>query len=214
MITWWERFHIHYLSNEKERIIMKKLIACALASCMLLSGTVVFADETEAITSLNWEDFVAINEASDNDLISQGDFVTFDEIACKMWVPNVMKEVELTDEDKEAGYIGYYSTDDQDGVAAVMYVNMDGMELADYAKELEGMDDVENIEMMTLNGFDAVSYDLPEKDTTCVSLATEAGYILEFSFAPMSDEGFQTVIAFMGASIQPEDAEESTEAAS
>ena len=53
-----------------------------------------------------------------------------------------------------------------------------------------------------------------EKDTTCVSLATEAGYILEFSFAPMSDEGFQTVIAFMGASIQPEDAEESTEAAS
>ena len=30
---------------------MKKLIACALASCMLLSGTVVFADETEAAGS-------------------------------------------------------------------------------------------------------------------------------------------------------------------
>ena len=81
---------------------MKKLFAGILAGALILSSMSVFAGETEQeITEINWEDMVAANEQSDNDLIGQGDFVNFDEIAVQMWVPNVLQPVELTDEDKE-----------------------------------------------------------------------------------------------------------------
>ena len=192
---------------------MRKLFVGILVSCVMLNGIVACAGETESgATELKWEDFVALNDAADEDIISQGDFVTFDEIACQMWVPNVMKAVELTDEDVEAGYIGYFSTEDEENVAAVMYVDVDGMDLDGYIEYLAGEDDVEEVARMTINGLPAVSYDMPEKDTTCVAFETEAGYILEFSFAPMSDENYQGIIAFMGGSIQPADVEESTEA--
>ena len=47
-----------------------------------------------------------------------------------------------------------------------------------------------------------VLYDLEENDTSVVAFATEAGYILEFSFAPVSDEGFAATVLLMVASIQ------------
>ena len=197
--------------------MMKKLIAGMLASCLIFGSYAVMADDSTAESAestatgtveLNWEDFEAINAAADEDLISQGEFKTYDEIAVKMWVPNVLQEVELTDEDREQGFIAYYQTADEDAAASVVYADVQGMDLETYKAELEKSEDVKEIEDLVVNGIPCVSYDMPEADTTCVSFATEAGYILEFSFKPMSDEGFQSVIAYMGASIQPEETEE------
>ena len=191
---------------------MKKLFVGMLVSCMLLNGAVVLADETEPTTSeLNWEDIVAINEAADMDILSEGDFVVFDDIACQMWVPNALEPAELSDEDVEAGYIGYFVSEDGENVAAVMYVDADGMSLEEYLESLQADEEVTDAAMMTVNGNPAVSYDMPEKDTTCLAFGTEAGYILEFSFAPMSDEDYQGIIAFMAGSIMPAD-EAETEA--
>ena len=61
------------------------------------------------------------------------------------------------------------------------------------------------MEDVTINGMSALSYVLEGTDTACVSFATEAGYILEFAGAPKSDEGFAAVLAFIMASIQPEE---------
>lgn len=192
---------------------MKKLFAGILAGALILGSMSVFAGETEQeIAEINWEDMVAADEQSGNDLIAQGDFVTFDEIAVQMWVPNVLQPVELTDEDKENGYIGYFATEEQDAAAAVQYVDVDGMSLDEYMEYLQGEDGVKDPEYVIVNGIQCISYDIPDTDTTCISFETQAGYILEFSFSPMSDEGFQAVIAFMGASIMPE-AEAETEAA-
>ena len=109
---------------------------------------------------------------------------------------------------KEQGFIAYYQTADEDAAASVVYADVQGMDLETYKAELEKTEGVEKIEDLVVNGIPCVSYDMPEADTTCISFATEAGYILEFSFKPMSDEGFQSVVAYMGASIQPEETEE------
>ena len=205
--------------------MFKKIAAMMIASCMIFSSVAVMAEETDStaaestaadaeVTELTWDMMVEANKASDTDILSQGDFVTFDEIACKMWVPSALKQVELTDDDKDAGFIAYFQTDDESAAASVVYADVKGMELEAYAEEIMGIDGVENVELMTVNGLPAVSYDMPENDSTCLSLATEAGYILEFTWSPISDEDYQGIVAIMGASIQPEEEAEAESAAS
>ncbi len=98
---------------------MKKLFALMLALCLM--GSVAMAD-----ANLTWDAVAETAEQVD------GGFQTFDEIAVKIWMPAVLQAVELTDEDKEAGYIGYYATADESAAVSVMYVNVEGMTLEEY----------------------------------------------------------------------------------
>ncbi len=186
---------------------LKKSVSLFLAAAMTASMMAfpAMADETEAAEGIYWTD--EIQEMLEAQGIT-GDFVTFDEIAVKMYVPDVLQEVELTDEDREAGYIGYFSTEDQEAQVGVMYVNADGMTVEEYAAELEGMDGVTDVEMGVLNGLDAVTYSMPDTDVAAIAFATQAGALLEFSFAPMSDEGFSSVASIMMASIMPDETAE------
>ncbi len=200
--------------NQKEDLQMKrKYLALMLTGVMAFAGAggSVFAEEaqTEALTETQaesganevyWEDIApSVEEAG-----WEGEFVAFDEIAIQMFVPSVLKSTELTDEDKETGYIAYYMTDDETSAVSVMYVDVQGMDLAQYQEYLEGEPDVAEIDPGIINGIEVLTYTIPEKDTACVSIATQAGYILEFAFTPMSDEGFASVAQIMMASIQEE----------
>ena len=101
-----------------------------MAGTMALSGScTVFAAEAEAEAetqtettaeenSVKWEDVAPAVEEAD----WSGDFVTFDEIAIKMFVPDVLHAAELTEEDKEQGYISYFTTEDEAAAVSVMYV--------------------------------------------------------------------------------------------
>jgi len=95
---------------------MKKLVVLILALCMLCS--------VASAADLNWAD---AEEAASK---IAGEFKTFDEISVKIWIPEVLQAVELSDEDRESGYIGYFASDD--AAVAVQYVNMEGMSLEEY----------------------------------------------------------------------------------
>lgn len=184
---------------------MKKLVAIILTLAMMLCVGTAFATEAEETTEqaaaieINWADI----EAQGAETIAQGDFVTFDEIALKMWMPNALAAVELTDDDTAQGYIGYYQTEDGSAAIAVMYADVNGMSLEEYKDQLTqaGATDIEDV---VLNGMAAVSYTLTESDTACVSFATEAGYIFEVSGSPVSDENFAALLSIVMASIQAE----------
>ncbi len=156
------------------------------------------AEQTEII-EINWDDL----QEQGAETIAQGDFVTFDEIALKMWVPNAFAAVELTDEDMAQGYIGYYLIADGSAAIAVMYVDAGGMTLEEYKDQLTqvGATDIEDV---VINGSEAVSYTLSETDTCCVSFVTENGCIFEVSGSPVSDEGFASLLSIVMASIQAE----------
>ena len=165
---------------------MKKLVALILTLAMMLCVGTAFATEAEpeqtgateaepeqtGAIEINWADL----EEQGAETIAQGDFVTFDEIAVKMWMPNALAAVELTDDDKAQGYIGYYQPEDA-------------------ATEMEDV---------VINGMEAVSYVLEESDTACVSFVTEAGFIFEVSGSPKSDENFAALLSMVMASIQAE----------
>ena len=167
---------------------MKKLVVLILALCMLCS--VAFANE------LTW--------ASVEETASQiaGEFKTFDEISVKIWMPDVLKAVELSDDDREGGYIGYYMTEDQSAAVAVQYVNMEGMSLEEYEAQLKEDSEVSDIEAGTVNGLPALSYAIKEKDTGVVAFTTEMGYILEVACGKMSAESLAAVVPFIISSIQ------------
>ncbi len=168
---------------------MKKLFALMLALCMML-GTAALADE------LVWEGTIA-------DAASQieGEFHTFDEIAVKIWIPAVLKEVELTDEDKEKGQIGYFETEDKANAVGVQYVNMNGTSLDEYkAILLESGIEENTIEPGTVNGLDCLSYEY--NGNGILAFTTQKGFILEVAGGPLSDEGFASLLTIIMGSIQ------------
>ena len=173
---------------------MKKILAILVA--MMLFATVAVAETAE----LNWSDFEPILEAGG----VAGQFYTFDEIAVKMWLPEGINPVELTDEDREEGYIGYFMPEDESAAVAVMYVDMEGMSIEDYAANLSTTDGVTEVEAGTVNGLPCVTYQMPEQDSVSIAFTTEAGYILEVTCVPLSEENAELVWGAVVSSIQPE----------
>ena len=171
---------------------MKKILCVVLMLCLLMTAALA-----EEVPSLNWEAVEPILAAGN----VAGQFYTFDEIAVKIWLPEGMTAVELTEEDKANGYIGYYMPDDQSAAVAVQYVDVNGMSLEDYAAQLPEVGATE-VEVGTVNGFPCVSYKLPEQDTVSVTFTTEAGYALEVTCQPISQENADLVWGAVVASIQ------------
>ncbi len=167
---------------------MKKLFALTRALCLLCSAALA--------NELTWD---SVSETADQ---IAGGFKTYDDIAVKIWIPDILQETELTDEDKEDGFIGYYMTADEAAAVSVRYVNMDGQSLEEVEAELKEDADVSGIETGSVNGLAGRSYEIKEKDTTCMAFATQKGYILEVACAPISDEGFAAVAGIIISSIQ------------
>ena len=172
---------------------MKKLLCVVMALCLMMTAALA-----EQATALNWEDFEPVLEAGG----VTGEFYTFDEIAIKIWLPEGLNPVELTDEDKSAGYIGYFQPEDQSATVAVVYVDVNGMSLEEYGEYLSAEADATEVEIGTVNGFPCVSYQLPEQDSVSVTFTTEAGYALEVTCSPVSEENAELVWGAVIASIQ------------
>ena len=168
---------------------MKKFAALMLALCLMLGCTALADNE------ITWEQVAPTLEAAG----VTGDFVTFDEIAVKVFIPTGANAVELSDEEREKGYIGYF-TDDSGDAIAVQYVNMDGMSLEDYKASLEGTEGVTELEAGTVNGLPCLSYEY-NGNMVC-SFTTQKGYILEVAVGPLPDDNAKLAASFILASIQ------------
>ena len=181
---------------------MKKLFALILAALMVLGCTAVASAEQVQTLELNWEDFAGEIEASEEAKAAlSGDFVTMEEIALKLYIPASFEQTELTDEDREAGYIAYFTMGEDKGVG-IQYVDADGMSLEEYAQLLT--EDSIECTNAVVNGLPALAYSFTEDDRETAGLAfsTEKGYILEISFVPANDKGFAAVATVVMASVQ------------
>ena len=181
---------------------MKKLFALILAALMVLGCVAVASAEQAQTLQLNWEEYAAEIEASEEAKATlAGDFVTIEEIALKLYIPAAFEQVELTDEDREAGYIAYFAMGEDMGIG-IQYVDADGMSLEEYAQLLT--EDSIECTNAVVNGLPALAYSFTEDDreTAVLAFSTEKGYILEISFVPANDEGFAAVATVVMASVQ------------
>ena len=181
---------------------MKKLMAVLLVLSLLIGSAAVFAQaettaDAEAI-ELNWADFEELLK----DESWAGDFFSFDEVAIKFYVPEMFLPVELDDEMREEGYIAYFMPEDETAGIGVQYIDAEIDDIDVYIEALKELG-VTDVQKMMINGLTAVSYTNPDdEDVICLAMVTEKGYILEFAFSPVSDEGFLAVSTVMIASIQ------------
>lgn len=173
---------------------MKKFLAVVMALCLMMSCAL--AEEAPA---LNWADVEPVLEASG----VTGEFYTFEEIAVAIWMPEGLNPVELTDEDKENGFIGYFAPEDQSASVSIVYVDVNGMSLEEYGEYLTNEAGATEVEVATVNGLPCVSYKLPEQDSVSITFTTEKGYALEVTCAPLSEENAELVWGAVVASIQP-----------
>lgn len=181
---------------------MKKLFALILAALMVLGCVAVTSAEQAQTLQLNWEEYAAEIEASEEAKATlAGDFVTMEEIALKLYIPAAFEQVELTDEDREAGYIAYFAMGEDMGIG-IQYVDADGMSLEEYAQLLT--EDSIECTNAVVNGLPALAYSFTEDDreTAVLAFSTEKGYILEISFVPANDKGFAAVATVVMASVQ------------
>ena len=167
---------------------MKKLFALMLALC-LLCGCAALAEN-----EITWEQVAPMLEANG----ITGDWATFEEIAVKIFVPAGLNAVELSDEDKASGYIGYFEAEDGEAIS-VMYVDMNGMDLESYAAQVAEEGGTE-IETGTVNGLPCLSYEI--NGNICCSFTTQMGYILEVAVGPLADDTAKLGASAILASIQ------------
>ena len=146
------------------------------------------------VLELNWKDVEADAKKAD----ANGTIVTFDEINLKMWVPSVLKEQELTDEDIADGCYGFYA-DEADEAGFTLYY-YDDMTMDEYAEEIAEYDNCTAPKLALINGYKAFTYTNTEYDT--FNAVLNAGKdCVEFSFWPASDENYSDLITYMASSF-------------
>ena len=178
---------------------MKKSLFVVFA-VLMLTFAAVSAQETQTVTEVNWSDL----EPALGELLNEGKFYSVADLGLQMWVPSVLTEQELTDEEIESGDISYLTDEEYTVGVNISYMDMEGATLDDmvaYFSQAEGYSDVEKV---ILNGLEAISLTDTENDTSLVGLMTDKGYLIQFMFYPISNEDFQQVASVMAASIQPE----------
>jgi hypothetical protein len=201
---------------------MKKInsiLAFALVLALMLSLSVsAFAANTkkstakadaDEVTELNWEDFEEALEESE----LEGDFYTLNAVSAQFWVPSFFVQTELTDEDAEEGLIAYFDdgSEDSDYGFFVTYFDLEGATLEEYAEEIAEDKDYHDLEVLKINGLDAIGYTEDDKEMGVVfeyvSFVTDDGYLLTFTYWDFADEDYQALVAIMVASIMPEETE-------
>ena len=170
---------------------MKKFLAILMTVLMLLCSVGAMAD------TVDWDDDLAALALS---IDPDAHFHPVSNLGVMMWIPTNFKELQLTQEDLDNGYIAYLITDDETAAVAITYAEFDGT-LGDMAEQAEAMG-MKDVSKDYINGIPAVTFVSEENDSFVVVYSTTGGYLLMFTFAPISDETFNVVGTLMAASIQ------------
>ncbi|MBQ7487309.1 MAG: hypothetical protein IJT77_07435 [Clostridia bacterium] len=176
---------------------MKKLISVITVLLLVMSLSAAFAEEE--VPEINWADYEA-------DVASLGygtNFITFDDVAVKMWMPDIMVQYEVDDESRASGVIDLYGN--EDGSAGMVAMLIDGKydDITELADEISKSS--EDVEVAILNGLGVLTYTTPDDpDTRYVAFLVESGEVFMLGLYPMTNETFETLASCMVASIQPE----------
>ena len=173
---------------------MKKLVALVMIVCLLC--TAAFAEDGSAIT---WADI----EPQLGEMGLTGDFVVFDQLGLKIWLPTALNAVEVSEEDAAAGRLALFMADDQSAYLAVDAANVEGLTIDQLFENAKANADLSDAEMINANGLTAVVYKSNTADFWSASLVDTNSNIINFVMGPASADGADMVFKFIMASLQP-----------
>ncbi len=164
-----------------------------------VAGVAAGEDEGD-VPAIFWEDAEA--EVIEEGL--EGEFVQFDEVGMEMWVPSYLNLVEVPEGTEGAEtFIAFFAPEDESSYASVQYVPSD-ITLDDYRELLDSLgDQIEDLAPYYINGQPFLVYFISAGERMCMSTVVEGKGLLEFAFAPLSDEYMSGYSEIMGVSIRP-----------
>ena len=173
---------------------MKKLFALVLMLCMLCTVAVA-----ENASEMNWTDV----EPTLTEQGLTGDFAVLDQLGLKVWLPEGLNAVEVSEADAAAGRLALFTDADNTAYLAVDALHVDGMTLDQYYENAKATEGLSDVEMVTVNGLNAVVYKSESMDFWNASLVDTNSNIITFVMGPASEDGSQIVFSVIVASIQP-----------
>jgi hypothetical protein len=172
---------------------MKKLLALVMMLCLLCTAAVA-----ENASEITWSDV----EATLTEQGLTGEFAVLDQLGLKIWLPNGLDAVEVSEADAAAGRLALFTDADHTAYLAVDAVHADGMTLDQYYENVLAAEGVSDVEMVTANGLSAVIYKSEAMDFWCASLVDTNSNIITFVMGPASEDGSQIVFSVIVASLQ------------
>ena len=173
---------------------MKKLFAVAVMLCLLC--TAAFAEDT---STMNWADV----EPTLTEQGLAGGFVVFEQLGLQIWLPEGLNQVEVSETDAAAGRLALFMDAEKTGYLAVDAMNVEGMTLDQYYEKAKATEGLSDVEMVTVNGLNAVVYKSESMDFWSASLVDANSNIINFVMGPASEDGSQIVFSVILASLQP-----------
>ena len=186
---------------------MKKALSLFLSLALLLSGAAfASAEETSSIT---WEEYGSVaGEVFGED----ARFVSIPEVNAKVWIPNYLEPVTLTDEDRANDIIANYLASDESEMVMISYSPAAGLTLEAFKKALE--DSGVHPDLVEINGIPVLQYYSGEGDSLIANYITTDNYLLQFIFYPFSNELSSFLFTVILSSVQPDTGESASEEAS
>ena len=178
---------------------MKKIFSVLLALIILFSlSCIANAEEGD----LFWEQVGPIVEDSFGE---NAHFVRLEEVDAKIWIPDYLEPVALSEEDLAGGAVASFMAKDESEMIYIVYTDVSGITLDAFQQQLT--QNSISSKIINVNGIPVLLY--YDSGTITAIYSTADGYFLQLIFYPASDE-FLTISL---ASVQP-DVEETGEAAS
>ena len=189
---------------------MKKILYILLAMSLLLNGTIALAEnagvveaETETeeaaadeIPSLRWEDTEYVVDL----LGAEGGFYRYDDYNFRLWVPDVLEQVTLTEEQIEKGWLDVYSDESETYGIVVEYSQVgENMDFESFKAFVDSQ--VEGSVVQNLNDFTALVYKQSEDVISVAIEGGEPGYFLTITYNGMANQAFMNLAGISIASI-------------
>ena len=180
---------------------MKKLLSLLLSFLLLLSlSSAVFAEEE---SNLSWEGFGSV---AGDVLGEDAHFVPIPEVNAKIWIPDYLEPVFLTDEDRANDVIAEFRSFDETQLVRITYFDAPGFTLGDYKQVLED-NGIQGV-LIEVNGIPVLFYFDAESDMMIANYITTDNFLLQIFFYPYSDETSFFLHEVILSSIQPDTGED------
>ncbi len=170
---------------------MKKLLSLFLVFCLAFGAVSALAEDEPTV--VNWSDYE--DQAAD----VEGRFAEISDIGLKMFIPDVFRDTEISEETAANGTFLVLQTEDGGAVVSAQAISM---EIDQFRTTLEG--NGHSTWETVVNGIHFIQFSV-ETDgvvSVCFAVPTTQDKTLAFSFSPADKEPYTSLFKLMAASMQ------------
>ena len=175
---------------------MKKFVV--LLSILLLFAIPAMAQAQE-ISEIDWEDWkVGLDVTA-----THGDSVDIEEAGIRLFIPELVKPMDLPEALSSNGYLAYFRSDDYTMMVIISKETAEGKTPADYVEEMRSyIPEIKMTDQWKINGIDAAIFeDLSHDERDCI-LKPSDEFLIRVSVQPVSEYVASMLSDFVFASVQ------------